>query len=898
MKKIKMITYSTAAIAAVTALAINSTPVYSNSFTNSIKSFFKVDEKESDAKGEQAKQQAPSQSAPVNAPVAQESEREEAPASPVTRASEANILGEEQIAKKLVEEPNNVNYHFELGQLKLLKGDVDGARTTFSQLSQIADGSKLSLIGSVLVDLFLGETNEAYKKMSQSSLSSDPEILTLSSWCMFLGGSARAAETIIANASKVTNSRVALGTLATYYAATGNYDLAQTTLATLSQSGFIPAQGLVAKFLINSRFGENKDAFSDTFSELRNKFQLPEPVVRLIIANGYMLELNYPKAADQYREIGPGASATLAAGAKRVLARIENTVDPLLLNYHRSLTALAIKRKSTELMSRSLSASPRAVLKLIASIEERSEEALVESEFERFVVRGLGAKWYREKIVSLVSESDYSTAISKKLIAKESVDKSIWRPWDYFSKIQLEEDKKFSDEEIFKIIDDISGSMPSEMRGYIKLELLLDLYLRSLISKGDISKANEYYQSTDAFKKFLFSKVSKEELQKYLPFTQEDFELRLKKKIGKIARIISDSKQFSSYLSSQRDSVAVMDQLRQNPSLTDEQAKKMVGELSEGNCAKAAIDYYLSKRFKGKDTSIKYQGYLTCIANESNDAKLVDRSAGIFVETLFNAQEYQPLIKFYRENESWISRSNGYASVHYIDALGRSSGVDEARAEAKRVCANIEAEFCMKINSEIMPELEKRRLLVGISKASELINQAQAAISKKQYASAFSLLVEARKQDPLNPFIYMHFESLYRIDAKFDFLTQYTELITSYLTSPNLDGGKKTQLMERIFKPCEDVNLPCETLVTVVRDGRFNDVAEEVLKPAFAAQLIRSGELEEAKKVVDEMTQSENIMLQRKGLKLKTTLTEIIKRVRDSSSFDKKILQDIEKTSV
>ncbi len=891
MKKIKTVIYSSAALAGVIIASAVASPAYSNSFTDTIKSFFKVDEEKAPEKIEVKKSPKPT-------PVSTEQKSESPRPVEVEAVSQSSLYAEEQIVQKLVEEPNNVNYHFELGQLKLLKGDVDGAKSTFTQLSMMSGGSKLGLIGLVLIDLFLGETNQAYQKISQSGMSSDPEVLVLSSWCMFLGGTANAAEGILNNASKVTDSRVALGILATFYAVSGNYDLAQTTLVNISKMGFLPLHALLAKYLIASKFGQNEDAVADTFSEFRNKFQLTEPVSRMILGYGLMLELNYPAAFKQYQEVEEGDNLVLRASAKRISSRINNIADALLVQYHRSLMTLALKQKSREQVKRLLNVSPRAVLVLLAKIEDNPQPILSQGTLDEFVLVNFGANWYREKLLSLMKDNSYVEEILNTVLAKKEIDFSIWKPWNYFHRIALQENKKYTDEELDQLINEIANLFPTPFRAYAKLELYLVLFSNGLILRGDVDKVQEYYGSFESFENFLFSKITREQLEQFPDYSKVVIDARIKKKLPQIVRGVKAAREFKAFDNNQSKAMAIMEQIRNNPKLSNDEARGLIAELKDGSCIKIAIEYYLSRRYNLNDSSTKFQEYLTCTSQLESNEKSVDRSGAIVAEALYVSGEYEALVKFYRENEAWLATSSGYSAVHYIDALGRLRGFEEAKLEAKRVCAIIEADFCIKINSDVMPELERRRNQLGVTKANELLTKAKDAIDKKQYSNAYSLLVEARKQNPMNPYVYMYFESLYRIDPKFDFLTQYTELVTAFLTNSSLDSVNRSLILERIFKPCEDVNLPCETLISVVRDGRFKDVPDEVIKPAFAAQLIRAGELEVAKKVVDEMTQSENLMLQRKGLKLKTTLTEIFKRVRDSSSFDKKILQEIEKTSV
>lgn len=890
MKKIKMITYSCIILVGLVLIGTVSTPAYSNSFTDSIKNFFKVDKESRQEKT--YKKQVPRDNIPS------EKMSETVSLAPIETVTQTPLLGEEQITQKLVEEPNNVNYQFELGQLKILKGDIDGARNIFSQLSMMGDGAKLGLIGTVLVDLFLGQNSEAYKKMSQSSLSSDPEILVLSSWSMFLGGATDAADNILNNASKITNSRVVLGTLATFYAVTGSYDLAEAILTSLAQTGFLPAQALKAKFLINSKFGENKDAISTSFSELRNKYQLSEPVARMILGSGLMLELNYPKAAEQYEKVEEGALPALKSSAKRMSARIDDINDPLFVNYHQALLGLALKTKNVEFVKRILNVSPRAFLVLLTYLEDNPGSNLNSGNLDEFVFRHFGPKWFREKILSSLSDNSYIDKINSKFANGEKLGEFVWALWDYIIRVPFEEGKRYTDEDLEKFIDSIAELVPASLRPYTKFELYLTFYPSGLLLRGDFDKAQKYYSDPESFRNFFFSKVSKADFDKTPGMTQEHFERRIVKRLSQIAISIKGDKEFSKILSARKSASDLMELIRNNPEFTAEQARAKLKEINEDSCVKTAIEYYLSHKFNQKEASTYYKEYLNCISKMDRDEKSIDISAGIFIETLFNAKEYEALIKFYNENDSWLSIVNGYSAIHYIEALALVNGARVALTEAKQVCAKVEAEFCVKINTEILPEIERRHRSQGMIKASELVTKAGSALEKKHYEQAKSLLLEAKTHDPLNPFIYMYFEAIYRIDNKFDFLTQYTELISAYLTEVNIEPARKIQLQKRIFEPCESLSFPCETLVTVIRDGRLNDTPSEVLKPAYAAQLIRLGELEAAGKIVDEMTKSDNLMLQRKGLQLKASLTEILRRVKNSSSFDKKILQDIEKTAV
>lgn len=896
MKKIKMITYSSVIATGIVGIAALSTPAYSTSITDSIKSFFKVDESPT------ADKKSPTPKAPVQKPAepARKTSAEEATKLPVSSAPvvSAGVMGEEAVMQKLVEEPNNVNYLFELGQLKILKGDIAGATNTFNQLAPLQGGGKYSLIGLSLIDLFLGQTNEAYKRVAQSSLNSDPEVQVISGWCMLLGGNSSALDQIIQNAAKTNASRASLGTMAIFYAITGNYDLANVAIESLSQNGFLPSGSLIAKFLLRSKFGADADAASATISELRNKFQLSEEVARTIVAAGALLELNYSLAKKQYEEIAGSGNTALAENAKRMINRFKDVTDPLMLSYHRSLTGLAVSRKDQELLRKVWSASPRATLRLISSLENNKTSTLDLGIFSQVSVQFFGADWYQKKYLSLIEDETLIRELSDYYIAHPEADRSLWRPWDYVSLIPIQEGKKLTQEEFDKLVEEVSQVYPENMRDAVKFEFYIELYSLFLIRAGDIQKVQDIYQSPESFQKFLFTKLSETGLKQSPTFAQANFDRRVEKKISKVSRNLKNQSQFDKFMGSQKNASSVMEDFRRDAGLTIQIAKGQVDKISETGCMKPALEYYISKRFSEKDTSTRYQAYLTCVGQLTPELKDIDRSAGVFIETLYNNKEYSIITKFFRENESWITRSNPYSAVHYIDSLGRTEGMSVVTSEAKRICAIVSADFCVKINTEVMPELEKRSRLTGISKANELLGKAQAAIAKKNYEAAKPLLLEARAANPLNPFIYMYFESIYRADNKFDFLAQYTELVTTYLTTPNIDPALKPQLQERIFKPCEDVNLPCETLVTVVRDGRFDDVPAEVLKAAFAAQLIRLGELEAAKKIIEEMTQSENVTLQRKGLKLKTTLTEIFKRVQNSSSFDKKILQEIEKTSI
>lgn len=865
----------------------------SNSFVDSVKSFFSNESSENT--GSEAipvkKEVEAQEKAQVSAEsISNEKSQETNSVAGTTQASgkKGVLRSESDILTLLSDEPGNAELLYELGQMKLLQGDFASAKNFFNSIKASGDVG-LAHLGLSLAELTLGDLKGAYSTIVNASSPQDPLIVFAKSYYDFLLGQKQAGERLIQNAGKIKNPRLTSGILASYHALLGNYALANVMLSKLEDTGFLYAQALVAKVL------SNPDQVEKLISEYRNKYQLSASVTNLIVANAQLLSFDYKSARKSFMAANEGASAQVKDAIKSRIEQLNNINDELFLNLHKMILATALKQKNKELIQRNLLGKGEALIRQVLDrnklnsdgtssmdIFEPANGDLIDIEaFNDFLINTITSNYFflRAKEGNDFEEKRFSSKYTHRLL----------------SLYLFSPQKPLGEDKVLSIMKKVVAAQEQMEQPYTALEATFSFYLKYLQTKKDFESISKIYEGKSSVTNFIdkfydtsnFSKIENPS------FFQDYFDTSL----SEIRGIISEDVGKRKKMQAQIEGVKLFNSFKEEQSLTFEQGQSRLREAPDAGCLKDSISYYLAKRFK-KETSNIYQRYLGCLKGISGDDQFMEQSVGVFVETLFSHEEYGAIVKFFETNEALILRASPFSFVHYVDSLGRSGDVAQAKKEAARLCPKVPAEICTRVNFESIPHLEVLHRAKGVSEAAKILNQVGTLMEKKNVAEAKRLLLQAKELDPINPFIYMYYEAIYRLEKGFDFLGEYTNLVSHYLTATNIEPELKNRIIDRIFRPCEDINLPCEILVTVIDDGHFKDVPQEIVQPAYAAQLIRNGLLERAGVIINEMTKSSNLTLQRKGIKLKASLTEILKHVEQQGSFDKNMIQESQPTAV
>lgn len=905
MKKSKKIGFWHTGILVGLLLLSSTYEAHSNSLIDSVKGFFSAagtdDEKTSEQNAIPQESATDSDKGAVQATSAAESAILDTPQSS-TQGGTSNggkrILGEADVLRLISEDPSNPSHLFELGQLKLLDGNIEDAESNFDKIMSQTNDSTLLIIGKTLTQLFLGNIDQAYASIVSASTSSDPNVLVVKSWCEFLLGQQEAGKRLIQNATKVPNSRISNSFLASYYALVGDYDLARITVDKVGRTGFLPAQALVAKYLYTSKLQSNSETVKAALSELRNKHQLAKDAAHFILANSLMLTFNYELARENYEAAAESSSQRMAAAAQAKVAQIDNLSNSLFLELHKNLIADAAKRKNTKAFIDLIVNHKEASLRLLT----RNSDMITKNDVfsnalaNASLMEGFDYARMNNFLIDLAKNNrflkqEFKSSDSKVLSELDRMTSEIMSY--YIAPV----DSPISEGELKQNMKSIINAHPSEIRLSVGVNLFFDYYCQSKISDAkSFSELVKRFKTSEqilAFmEEFVDVKLQTEKLK------QERLQRFLERNLAKLNRQLEKSLALTTSEDSQKKLAQTYEGFKANNGLNYDQAIKELGAVGSNNCFTLAIEYYLTQRFKKANTSQKLSEYLKCVSKISPDLRDLEQSIGIFIELLYLNEQYTQLISFYRDYEEWILRVSPFSSVHYIDSLGRTGKVEEAKLKAREVCAKVPSEICSKISLEIIPIHERLEKFAGTQRADKLLAKVGELIEKKNYNQAKALLLEAKANDPLNPFIYMFFETIYRADSSFDFLGQYTTLLSTFLSTPNLESDLRTKLIDRIFDPCESPSFPCEVLVNAIEDNRFKDLPKEKTLPAYAAQLIRIGKLEEAAVIIDEMTKSSNPNLQRKGIVLKASLTDILRQVQESGAFEQKMIEVPTSTSV
>lgn len=875
---------------------------HSNSFIESVKGFFS-------AKGPDTEQTTERQQA-VDKSVSSREEQQsrqipDTKDSGSTQSSipsgvgekRAKMLDEVDVLRMISEDPSNPNHLFELAQLKMLDGNIADAESTFDRMMSLTDDSTLTILGKSLIQLFFGNIDQTYATIVKASNASDSNVLVVRYWCEFLLGQKDAAKLLVQNALKVPESRVSNSILASYYALIGEYDLARIAIDKVAQSGFLPAQALMAKYLYTARLKSNSDTIKDALSELRNKHQLAKEAAHLILANALMLTLNYELARENYQAASKSSSQQIAAAAQGHINRLNDPGNMLYRELHKLLLVNAVNKKEIKKFNELIINNKEASLRLMRINPDFSDkdkefgEALLEvSRMDDFDDARMNAF-----LVELVSNNRFLKKAEegndqKQLILLSQITA------DVLSFYNLKIGKIIKEEELREVMSSVVNTHPEQVRLALAVDLFFDFYCRNLLNDPQATRdINNNFKTLDDVRKFVmgFADVKFQEDP-----TSAEVQESIRDSLIKIKRQIERQIAAENYLDEQKKVVRLYTDFKGNDGLDYDQALKELNAIGVSNCYVIVVQYYLLQRFGKENLSQKFAEYQKCLNNVSPDRRRLEQSISAISELLYLNKNYSTLISLYLDNEQLILQVAPFASVHFIDSLGKTTSAEAAKSKAREICDKLPSEICSKIHLEVIPEIERFERSVGVQKAAKLLVQVGDLIEKKNFKQAKPLLLEAKQSDPLNPFIYMFFEAVYRADNSFDFLTHYTTLLSTFLSTPNVDSELRVKLIDRIFNPCESPTFPCDVLVGAIEDNRFKDVPQETMLPAYAAQLIRTGRLEKAGAVIDEMVKSSNLNLQRKGLVLKAGLVEILKQVRESGAFDRNMIKVPTSTSV